>query len=497
MEKLRDHNHNFWSELFISITNDEYSHKVPIKIMKVLQEIDLKDFNSLENRRKIYDSLENEFIIFNILHYKKEQGLENLSLLEIDELKELLAWALFYLKNYQESTLDKERQILLILFIFSFLDKNLWMYIPREHLKNTALQEFLVRLFISFKFQYLESDQDSIWESEAIREYLHALKVRNWIILAKKWHIFGNNWRLDGNLFQKQILLYFFKSPCNFFVEQLNGYDEFILLMLLFRDHTFTLEQRFRLAYETDNELVCFALLFSLELNNLNYKELSDFEARIFSKSLKKVFDRKSALLDIWLKIFNEHLIRFPIFAKGFGIYLAKYANKSTLDSYLNSVEIYQVVNDELNASYGNQVRNIQTVVFKEFEKECKDIGKVNSFWRKCYLKWDSWSFSGQEYLFHITHSSFDYAVIKHLINKKAENIRLNVDQIFERVELSISDNWFLSESEYCTFINQNKSRMQVFCHANNILDGTEKLILVPIERVYSFTEITDIRIVE
>lgn len=495
MEKLRD-NSSFWSELVISISEEDYGYRKPIKTLKLLQEINLKYIVLLDDQQKIYNSLEDEFLLFNALHYKKEKGLENLPLLEINELKGVFSWALFCIKNFKGTTLDEKRQILLILYIFSCLDKNIWIYIPIEYLKNTILQEFLATNFISFKFQYLEKDKDPIWEREAVSQYIHAVKTKDWIILANKWHIFGHNWRLQANFLQKQILLYFFKSSWDLFIRKLNYYNEFILLMLLFRDHTFTLKQRLALAYKIDNELVCFALLFSLELNNANYKELSGGEAKTFSKILKKFFDKEPDLLDVWLKIFNKYLIRFPIFAKGFGIYLAHYADSKALDSYLNSVEVCPLINNPNHLS-GDKEREIQiqTVVFKAFEAESVDVDQTNFFWEKCYLKWNDWQFLNPKYLFNVIHSSFDYAVIKYLIaEKKNEDLLLEIDLIFKSVERALSHNWFASYSKYVTFINQKKSRLQIYCHVNNVLNGIEQSILIPIDRIYSFTEITDVR---
>lgn len=454
-------------------------------IMSIPEEIPFKF--SRDERSEIYENLIQDYPILENFYDRKFRGLkDSLSKDEQNTLEGLLKWLIQELHVWDETDDENAKRLALIFIISNILIENLWELIPLCVINNPKLNTFLEGRFNKFQCNIVipQQQQVPIWEKEAAQQYIKAIHKRDWQHLANKWHIWRHSSKLDqANTFQYQIFLFLLNYSPVQLIRTTNRYEDFISLMLICREHSFSLLQRFQLALDTTNELFRFVLLFSLELNNNKYHDLTDAEADCFARIFEKIGSNID-LLSHWLMIFNRYLVRFPIFAQGFGVYVAKYASEIEIDLYLESIKVESV---NLQNGYYD-TREILGKTFQKFAAvaEC-DVRKL--FWNKCYFKYLAWNFGYLEdhyYLNAVHLSNIDYALVGYFIECKESGDREEIVQnILKEIDSIFTKKWYASQSDVTTELYNLLSKLQPICYTAEVdKDALASWLMKP-EKIY------------
>lgn len=454
-------------------------------IMSIPEEIPFKF--SRDERYEIYRNLIQDYPVLENFYNKKFRGLNNsLTQDERNTLKGLCQWLIQELHAW-DNTEDKKAKRLSLMFIISnILTENLWELIPFSVINNTKINDFLARRFDRFQcnIEIPQQQKVPIWEKEAAQQYMEAIKERDWQHLANNWHIWGNSPRLDqANTSQYQIFLFLLNYSPEQLISAAERYEDFISLMLICKEHSFSLLQRFQLALDTQNELFRFVLLFSLKLNNNKYHDLTDAEADCFAGIFQKIGNNIDQLRH-WLMIFNRYPVRFPIFADGFGVYVAKYASETEIDLYLESIQA-EAINLQ-NGYY--DTREILGKTFQKFAAvaEC-DVRKL--FWNKCYCKYLAWNFGYVEdhyYLNAVHLSNIDYALVGYFVECNDQSGREEIAQsILKSIDSIFTKKWYASQSDVTTEFYNLLSKLQPICYAGEVdKDALASWLMKP-EKIY------------
>lgn len=454
-------------------------------IMSIPEEIPFKF--SRDERYEIYRNLIQDYPVLENFYDKKFRGLkDSLTQDEQNTLDGLLKWLIQELRVWDETEDKNARRLALIFIISNILIENLWELIPFSVINNPKINNFLEGRFDRFQRNIVipQQQQVPIWEKEAAQQYIKAIHDRDWQHLANKWHIWRHSPKLDQvNTFQYQIFLFLLNYSPEQLIRTTNRYEDFISLMLICREHSFSLLQRFQLALDSTNELFRFALLFSLELNNDKYHDLTDEEADCFALIFQKTGSNIDQLR-LWLMLFNRYPVRFPIFAEGFGVYVAKYASETEIDIYLESIKVEAI---KLQNGYYD-AREILGKTFQKFAAvaEC-NVRKL--FWDKCYCKYLAWNFGYVEdhyYLNAVHLSNIDYALVGYFIECQEQGDREEVVQnILKDVDSIFTKNWYGSQSGITTEFYNLLSKLQPVCYAGEV--GKDQLTswLMKPERSY------------
>lgn len=489
MEML-EKNKTFFKALFTD--GLENVHAIaPHVALKLITEIseDIPFKYSNNELREIEKGLLQDYLFLENFDDKKYRGLIN-SLTQDEQsiLKGLLKWLINELKSWDEAKCSVS--LLSLIFIISdMLSENLWELIPPDLINNSQLNEFLEGRFGRFHYDIVipQHQHVPIWEKEAVQPYMAAIKERDWLYMANNWHLWGRSPKFGrANIFQYQIFLYLLKYSQGSLLLAIEKYEDFFSLMLICREHDFSLLQRFKLACDTTNELFRFSLLFALELNNSQYNNLTDKEADFFARALQKMSGNLNQL-SLWLIIFNRYLVRFQILAEGFGIYLAKYASEREIDLYLESIKL-----DAINLQNGyDDSRRILNTTFQKFAT-LADIAIREIFWSKCYRKWLNWNFGQAEdhyHLYSINLTNLDYAIVGYFIECQDQTGREQVvKSILRDVDSIFTKNWYASESEIKTQFYNLLSKLQTVSHAIEIIEGEQGPWIMQSKRVYLST---------
>lgn len=461
-------------------------------IMSIPEEIPFKF--SRDELSEIYENLILDYPVLENFYYKKFRGLEySLTEDERNALKALLQWIIQELHVWDEAEDNNAKRLALIFIISKILIENLWGLKPFSIIKNSKINTFLEGRFNKFQTNIVipQQQQVPIWEKESVQQYMEAIKEKDWQHLANNWYIWRNSPKLDqANTFQYQIFLFLLNYSPEKLTNTTELYEDFISLMLICREHSFSLLQRFQVALDTTNELFRFALLFSLELNNNKYHDLTDAEADCFARIFQKIGINTDQLRH-WLMIFNCYPVRFPIFAEGFGVYLAKYASEADTDLYLESIKF-----EAINSQHGYQ--NTRQILGKTFQKFAavaeSDVRKL--FWNKCYCKYLAWNFGYAEdhyYLNAVHLSNIDYALVGYFFECKEQNDREEVIRtILKDIDSIFTKDWHISQSSMTTDLYNLLSKLQPVCYAGEVNKDVLISWLMKPEKIY-YSSIFDI----
>lgn len=436
---------------------------------------------------EIYSQLFLDCPVLACFYDKKFSGLKN-SLTEDEQntLRELLPWVIQELRVWDENEDTNAKRLALIFIISNILIENIWELIPFSVINNTKINDFLAGRFDRFQCNIVipEQCQVPIWEKEAVQQYMKAIESRDWLYMANNWHIWGRSPRLgQANIFQYQIFLYLLNHAPKQLLRSTERYEDFISLMLICRQHSIPLLQRFQIALDTTNELFRFSLLFSLELNN-KYDDLTDMEADCFARIFQKIGSNLEQL-SCWLEIFNRHPVRFPILAEGFGVYLAMYASEVEIDLYLASIKI-----EAINTQQGSfDAREILGKTFQKFAMVAEqDVRK--SFWNKCYYKWSAWNFGHGEERYHLSAvhlSNIDYALVGYFFECQNQSDRdVIVQSILNEIDNIFTKKWHSSQSDITTEFYNLLSKLQPICYACEVIQDGKIPWIIKNDRIYN-----------
>jgi len=469
-------NHNFWLEVFSSLDGVEVIQ--PTNVLEYIKTTKSNipfDFVQTE-LNSIYDFLIADFDFFKDLYIKKQQGLKD----EFDDstvnlLKGLIVWIKNTIEFWCVENDSNLKVLSLILYISRILDDNLWRYIDQSIIAS-SLEDAVVRRLISFHINItIPDDQEvPIWEKEHVERFQKALDERDWVTLSDTWLGFKRspNFNRNSTLFQEQIFLFGITCCREKLVIAFDHYYDFLSMMLLFDRCKFSFYDRFLLALESDNLLLKFALLFSLELRN--DIEFSEEENELLAKIFRSVSNNK-IITKSWFRIFNRHLVRYYFFSKAFGIYLAKYADDDGMDIYLNSLGNYKL---HCNPNHGNyDDRDIVTEVFIQFDTLADNV-KKKLFWEKCYKKYKVYDFGSQEsdfFMSTVCYTIFDYSVVCYFVESISST---ELEVICNEIMLSLRNfdmNWYSSESAYISHFYKYLSLAQPIYHAYDVTKTKQK----------------------
>lgn len=454
-------------------------------IMSIPEEIPFKF--SRDERYEIYRNLIKDYPVLENFYDKKFRGLNSsLTQDERNSLKGVLQWIIQELRVWDEAEDNNAKCLALIFIISNILLENLWELFPFRVINNTRISTFLEGRFNKFQTNIVIPQQQHvpIWEREAAQQYMQAIKERDWQHLASNWYIWGRSPKLEqANTFQYQIFLFLLNYSPEKLINATELYEDFISLMLICKEHSFSLLQRFQLASDTTNELFRFILLFSLELNNNKYHSLTGEEAECFARIFQKIGNNIDHLRH-WLMIFNRYPVRFPILADGFGVYIAKYSSETEIDLYLDSIQV-----EAINPQYGSyDAREILGKTFQTFaafaERDVREL-----FWSKCYRKWSAWNFGHAEEHYHLSvvHlSNIDYALVGYFVECQHLGDREEIVQsILKDINSIFTKDWYASQSDITSEFYNLLSKLQPVCYAGEVgKDGLISWLMEP-ERSY------------
>ena len=466
-------NSEFWSKVYISIESAQSIE--PTRALNVIESFNVEIPFVLKNDdiEEIYVELKKDFKWLNDFYYKIEQGLNtSLSKEEVEELVGICKWIIDTANNWTKESDPYFKTVAICLIIIAWLNTNIWLYI-KNSVKNTDLIDELIPHIANSKFSLSSKNSIYIWEREAIDNMNLAIEHRNWLNIANGWSAFRKSGFHECRyVFTKGIFQFANVFSKEKILDSMKSSDEFLLMNIMIESDIFSMNDRLFLALNTTNNLFRFALLFSVELENL---VLSDEQEILMAKILLSI-SVEIETAKVWFSIFNRYLIRFSFFSGAFGIYLAEYADDTGMDIYLESLGSNGF--SEINNSYGGN-REILTKVFEKFGYIAKGA-KRNIFWKKVYdkyIKEGLIGISGSKFMHDIHYSVFDYAIVKYYLECLDSN-ELDQLQIVKNEELKdISIKWWTDHSDMLSGFYYLISFLQPIYHSRYLIqDGLEIL---------------------
>lgn len=419
---------------------------------------------------------------FGFLLYQNH-SMQKISAEEFDRWADLLAWIVNSLKNWSPDDPSSKSRFRALVYMTHLLDWDdaFWPELPDEIGENEALMSELAQYVRNCRIELkVSGDHMPISSGEMIDSFNRADADGDWVGLIDVYECSDIG-------FSDQFLSYV--------VVFLNRFDlcRLVLATNEIRQSPVaaTIAQAllpvdaFKLGIESSSYHLKFASMFQ---NLRRRREPLGGTARLALTELLIQVSANTEVWEAWMKVFNLYPVRFPELQSSLGAALAV-CSESAIVAYISAPALNTSPHDE---------RGLITECLLAFRQ--KALPEVRrALWTAAYKRWSDWNFNRSEersYLFEISASALDFAVVGYIVEFMDESeCQGEIDALCKKVS-SLDRDWHASISECISAFNFYLSRLQPFAHAASCKCGwldwlsVRRQYLVRMDRGESFLKL-------
>lgn len=366
---------------------------------------------SLEPPHEPFDALEAEAPGCRKLRYAPEL----ITSTERSGLLRLLRWALRELSAW--SATDDTNGVVLdsILLVFQTLgfEEEHWSLLPIDRVANTAVRDRIAQLLRNINIKVSAGPgRRQAHEQRLVDEVSSADKQGRWVELAKSWHLIADF--LHSSVLLSQGTIYLGRHYPNELRNIVDNLSQTSVAWLVAKK--LPLQIRFHLARQSTSQRFQFVALFSVDWSDLNNRQLPQAASEELTQLLVQVA-QKPAQWKAWMKVFNEHPIRFPWLQVSLGTALTQIPDAAIVD-YVDTVSLYPwtFTSSIPKGANQNDSRSYVGACLQQFRANASD-SRRKKLWSLAHERWAAWNFGGeQQTLMDVCCSELDYALVGHAL---------------------------------------------------------------------------------
>jgi hypothetical protein len=372
----------------------------------------------------------------------------------------LMRWLIRELSQWRDSD-DVQRHKLVSLFVVTQScdwGNVFWRALPDGPRQNAELGAALERMLSTSKaeFKPRQSGPVPIWEEESVDEFRQADEQGNWVEIADKCHVFRN--ALFPNWFQMQTVRYLYRYGFDRLIRALGNVNQTPVAMQV--AVALSNEEKLCLANASDNRHIQFICVLQTLSGHPKPTQLPHAEKQILTDLLLKVANEDTRW-EAWMQVFNLHPLRYPALQAALGEALAV-APERAVKTYVNTIGLYA------KPAKPDESRRCVAECLREFRRAATPERRC-ALWTVAHERWLTWEFDRtihDRYLFEISWSELDYAVVAFAVECMDEDARNKAkDAISSELRL-VETAWNESLSHCVTQWNRQLSKFQPYAHA-------------------------------
>lgn len=378
-----------------------------------------------------------------------------------DQWTTLFRWLLFRLKSWKKVDDVRMGEFAALLLTSKLCggQTNIWPLTPREYTPSadfiTTLSTSIARLQIAYNSH--GSTIPPIWENEFIETFRKADEAGDWTAIADMWPQFKHTIR--ANFLFTEMVRCLAHYAFDELVNATNCVKQCPLAMKI--AHVLSTEQRLRLASETKSRHIQFCFIFHTVTRNYDSKKITHNDENTLSQLLINIATSPDEW-NKWVKTYNKYPLRYPNIHRALGNALANTSYETAM-TYINSIDLHPI-----NAADHNESITLINECLQCFCLHAPHEHR-RAVLAYAHRRWRNWSFNTNahaSYLFEVSKSQLDYAVISYasecISKSDLENILTDIQRQMLEVELI----WHKDESECVTEFNRLLSIYQPYAHA-------------------------------
>lgn len=402
----------------------------------------------------IWSAFDREYQFLRVLHVAGRQPRPE----ETQKFVNLLAWIIYQLATWSGGSDYEIKRLRALLYVThaTDLDAAFWSVAPDALGANETLMAALASYIATFRVELdAEFGRNPIYNKEAVRTFNEADSAGNWAKLGElyPWLDLGF---VDVPLEQAARCLARFhfeylvkatrtvqQTPVAATIARALGRDNALQLAV----RSASLHQKFSSVFES-------------------LHSLGEPLALRAQQSLTEVLIQISADVPIWrawMEVFNTYPVRFPALQAPLGVALAS-MQPSGVAAYVESIELYPPPHQE---------RDLVAECLRTFRSIASSEARA-TLWTIAYQRWTAWDFDSNNkdrFLFEVSGSALDYAVVGYIVEcmDPADRTR-QLNAIIGRAK-AVDAEWYSALSHCISAFNRLLSRLQPFAHAQNIAE--------------------------
>lgn len=445
----------------IDLTTEALSagdEKRPAALIQTVE--DLKQpsevLTSLDLPRELFDALEVDAPGCG----KLRDGTKTIADTEFSDALRLLRWVLRELSQWS-ATADANGAVMGAIFcVLEMLGfrKEHWSLLPDDRTANAELRGWLVQFLNSTVITMSAGPgRRMAYEQSIVEKVVRSDEQQNWVVLAENWRFISGF--LQGSLLLRQGVLYLARHYPDALRDVVDRQSQMSVAWLIAKQ--LPIQFRFRLARESTSQRFQFAALLSVEWHELDNRQLPEGAPEELTQLLVQVAQNPEQWRS-WMKVFNEHPVRFPWLQVSLGKALAQVPEEA-IKGYVDAISLYPWtfgLSLHAGSSQAND-RSCVGICLQQFRADASEACR-KTLWARAHEKWLTWNFGGAEQtLMGICYSELDYALVGHALeNLTAEERSARIAANLSRVT-HMEDEWHASYTNLLDVRNRLLSQIQ------------------------------------
>ncbi|SFB50375.1 hypothetical protein SAMN03159488_04517 [Pseudomonas sp. NFIX10] len=370
----------------------------------------------------------------------------------------LLAWALKVIETWSVADDPNEIRLAAAFLVISAcnVEGKIWDSLPDAMKCSSDVIGLMGRLLSRSSVNINALSNSDRWEREQIIALQTAEADSDWVKIDHIYPQFQSTLWLSLPIYHAANCLARFDFPeLVLAVGRIKGF----LTMHAVMD-ALAREQKLLLGRQLSNKAGRFASVYCSMSRMKATTCLSDLEQEAVTELMSSTAsDLKE--WEKWMAVFNTYPLRYPALQRPLGKALASLPDEA-ISIYISSISLYPL-HPPYNGSRGF-VADCLTTFAEEADERVR-----KALWTKAFDRWAQWSFNSvdqSKYLFQVSGSELDFAVVGYYVECVNESERQRViDECLSRVE-QVGLIWFESVSAYDTAVFKALSELQLCCRA-------------------------------
>ncbi len=389
---------------------------------------------------------------------------------DIERWVALMRWFIRELQEWRLTNDPKFHKLTALFVVSTYCDRNgdLWTALPNGAEQNNDLLRTLERLIAGISCDVVVRGlwHEPIWEREVVEKLKVADTEKDWLTISELWPSFERS--IIPSVFQMQAVRCLYRFGFDSLVKTLNSTHQIIPAMQ-FAD-SLDVEQRFCLGVASSNPYIQFGCVFQTFFHSSKADCLSPKEHQLLKKLLLKVAGDEPRWAK-WMQVFNRYPVRYPTMQQALGEILAV-APEASIHAYIESINLSTACGEGGRRSVAECLRAFRATAAPD---------RAKTMWRSAYQRWSKWQFelnSEDKYLFEISWSELDYAVVTYAIECMNEHERdAELSKLNDALRV-VNNTWHTSLSDCITCWNRLLSQFQPYAHAAQVTRLEEEWLM-------------------
>lgn len=335
-----------------------------------------------------------------------------------------------------------------------------WGQLPKDVGSNAELADWLKALLRSLSTSMLiRGDMPApIWEQEAVEAFQAADRAGDWVKIGSRLQLFEHQLIPSTLVVQSVRCLY----RCGIFhlVDATANLRQTIVALQI--ASALAADQRLCLAATGGNPYIEFASVYHTVSRHHAAEQISPASEQMFSRVLLKV------ALDeprwrAWMQLFNAYPARYPALQAPLGAALAE-ASSAAIDAYIDSI----VLTVTPIKSPPNPNRQCIASCLQRFRASASPDRRAK-LWSKAHDRWSMWDFdraSPQIYLFNVSRSDLDYALVAFAAECLNDSDKEEANKAIIAELNKLEDDWYVSSMDVISRFHRILSKFQPYAHS-------------------------------